>query len=131
MKTLNQLDKEIEKLKKANSSKQYINRLNELINLKAKAETQLADLVMDLTNLKFKFENQKSELLLTTDWSEVIDGRVTNDLKEAYITIELSDLLKDISRVEANSSILKREINLLDDCISSVKYSMRLILNEL
>ena len=128
MTTMNQLKKEMNDIEKKLKAKNNIKKLEYMVGLKQKYNDLLNVKIHMLNELKFDYENKKSDLLLNTDWSKVIDGRVTNDLKEAYIREKSKEVLEKINTAEEDVNIIKKDIDLLNDYISIEKYSIRMIL---
>ena len=128
MTTMNQLKKEMNDIEKKLKAKNNIKKLEYMVGLKQKYNDLLNVKIHMLNELKFDYENKKSDLLLNTDWSKVIDGRVTNDLKEAYIREKSKEVLEKINVAEEDVNIIKKDIDLLNDYISIEKYSIRMIL---
>lgn len=128
MATINQMKKEIRDIEKKQKTKNNIKKLEHIVSLKQKYNYLLNVKIHMLNELKFDYENQKSDLLLNTVWSNVIDGKVTNDLKDAYIREKSKEILKKINTVKEDVNIIKKDIDLLNDYISIEKYCIRMIL---
>ena len=60
-----------------------------------------------------KYESEK--LWLRSDWDSIIDGKVTEKLKKAYVDAHIREFQEDVERIENLITATYHAIELIDD----------------
>ena len=94
-----------------------IKALEKIINIKEKTVNELNKKLKEYTTAKNKYAVSYNRLLITTNFSEVLDGRATDASKKAYIDDGLHEELKSKNSLDSECECLKNTIRVLDDKI--------------
>ena len=101
---------------------------NELKTLISEKENLIETLNKQLRELqKLETENltETNKILTETNWSEVIDGRVTEKAKTAIVEKQLSEKINNVEILKLKIAETKRDIELINDKISLCKLIIR------
>lgn len=106
-----------------------------LLEEKAAKIKELKDAVNSEISLKLDYEHKYNEKLisptLTAEVKEATgDSRPTAAMKDAYIVEQLKTEYDNLELAKNNKSLIRKDLELLDNQISLEKYVMQLILKE-
>lgn len=103
--------------------------LNKAINTKQDLTEKYRLAVEEELKANLLYEHSYDDMMLNTDFEEVLDkSRPTADDKKAYIKTELCDLYDNKKYTSEKVSMLRKQIEVVDNRISSEKLTLRLIL---
>ena len=101
-----------------------IKELEKIINSKAKNTEELNKKLTEFTQAKIEYNESYNKKLVETDFNEVIDGRVTDAGKKAYIENSLQEKLSLKKKLENDCECLKNNIKVDDDLIRLYSYAI-------
>lgn len=88
---------------------------------------ELKEKSYNLFHTEFLEKQSRNEMMITTDWSEILTGKVTEKAKTAYIDKSHEKQLGEIEVLKIEINHLKRRITSCDDRISLYKYQIRVL----
>ncbi len=99
------------------------------INHKISLTEELRVAIEEELRAELIYEHEYDNLMLNTDFSEVLNTKKpTVAQKDAYIRTELAELYDNKKITGENVSMIRKQIDAVDDSISSEKMKLRLIL---
>ena len=107
----------------------------EILNMKNRKIEALQEAVNSETTLKLDYEHKYNEWLISPELTEKVkehtgESRPTVDMKKAYIIEQLKTEYDDLKIAEANSSLIRRDLELIDNLLSAEKYVLNLELQQ-
>lgn len=91
------------------------NEYERIVNLKKETVDELNKKLTELTKAKLKYTNEYNQRLIKVDFNTVLNGRVTDATKKAYLDNKLSKELDDYKTLETECDTLKNTIKCYDD----------------
>lgn len=101
-----------------------IKELEKIIDLKEKKMEELNKRLTDFTKAKIEYNESYNNNLVVTDFNDVIDGRVTDASKKAYIENSLKEELSKKKLLENDCECLMNIIKVLDDKVKLYSYAI-------
>lgn len=110
--------------------------LTDLLNIKNKKLDELKDAINSEVSLRLDYEHKFNKELLSSDLTDNVkeasgESRPTAKMKEAYIIEKLSVEYDELEIAKHNTSIIRKDLEYLDNIISAQKYSLQLQLKEM
>lgn len=107
--------------------------LDNLIQEKSEALNTINIAVNEHVRLKNEYVTQSNNLRITTDFKEAMNlsKPATEKQQQSYIDDQLQKTLQDLRIAEENVKSWKREVDLLDDKITSKKYQLKIMMGLL
>lgn len=108
---------------------------DDLLEQKAAKIQELKDAVNSEVSAKLDYEHKFNEQLLSADLTDKVkeatgESRPTSKMKEAFIVEQLKTEYDTMELAKNNSSLIRKDIELLDNRISLEKYVMQLKLRK-
>ena len=105
--------------------------LGKLLNMKKEKIDELNDAVNSEVSLRLDYEHKYNQLLLSSDLTDKVkeatgESRPTSKMKEAYIVEELKTEYDDLELAKSNTSLIRKDLEYIDNIISAEKYSLQL-----
>ena len=105
--------------------------LGKLLNCKKEKMDELKDAVNSEVSLKLDYEHKYNQLLLSPDLTDKVkeatdESRPTSKQKEAYIIEELKTEYDDLELAKSNTSLIRKDLEYIDNIISAEKYALQL-----
>lgn len=109
--------------------------LADILDRKNNKLNELNDAVNSETTLKLDYTHKFNKFLLCPDLTEKVkeatgESRPNKDMKEAYIVEQLKTEHDELAIAEANTSLIRKDIELLDNLVSAMKYALQLELKR-
>lgn len=110
--------------------------LTDLLNIKNKKLDELKDAINSEVSLRLDYEHKFNKELLSSDLTDNVkeasgESRPTAKIKEAYIIEKLSVEYDELEIAKHNTSIIRKDLEYLDNIISAQKYSLQLQIKEM
>ena len=110
--------------------------LTDLLNIKNKKLDELKDAINSEVSLRLDYEHKFNKELLSSVLTDNVkeasgESRPTAKMKEAYIIEKLSVEYDELEIAKHNTSIIRKDLEYLDNIISAQKYSLQLQLKEM
>ena len=110
--------------------------LTDLLNIKNEKLDELKDAINTEVSLRLDYEHKFNKELLSSDLTDNVkeasgESRPTAKMKEAYIIEKLSVEYDELEIAKHNTSIIRKDLEYLDNIISAQKYSLQLQLKEM
>ena len=110
--------------------------LTDSLNLKNEKLEELKDAVNSEVSLRLDYEHKFNKELLSANLTDNVkeatgESRPAAKQKEAYITEKLSKIYDEMEIAKNNTSIIRKELDYLDNIISAQKYALQLQIMEL
>ena len=105
--------------------------LGKLLNMKKEKIDELNDAVNSEVSLRLDYEHKYNQLLLSSDLTDKVkeatgESRPTSKMKEAYIVEELKTEYDDLELAKQNTSLIRKDLEYIDNIISAEKYALQL-----
>ena len=105
--------------------------LGKLLNMKKEKIDELNDAVNSEVSLRLDYEHKYNQLLLSSDLTDKVkeatsESRPTSKMKEAYIVEELKTEYDDLELAKSNTSLIRKDLEYIDNIISAEKYALQL-----
>lgn len=109
-----------------------VTTLSIMINNKQDKLEELRAAINDEINLKLTYLHKSNNIRIKHDLKEILGlSKVPTEKQvQAYIDTELRDDFELLKIAEANTKLIKRQLNLIDDRISLEKYVIQLELKK-
>lgn len=116
---------------KVTTNDETLKSLSKLLNCKKEKMDELKDAVNSEVSLKLDYEHKYNQLLLSPDLTDKVkeatnDSRPTAKQKEAYIVEELKTEYDDLELAKQNTSLIRKDLEYIDNIISAEKYALQL-----
>lgn len=99
-----------------------INNISLLVNKKQDLIQELTQAIEEETRVTLEYDHKYNDKLLNTDFKEVLqESRPNKDQKEAHIVESLKELYDAKEIAIANTKLLRKQLELIDDRISLEK----------
>ena len=108
----------------------------DILNMKNEKLKELKDAVNSEVSLRLDYEHKFNKELLSGNLTDNVkeatgESRPTTKMKEAYITEKLSSLYDELEIAKNNTSIIRKDLEYLDNIISAEKYALQLRIKEM
>lgn len=112
---------------------EIIQDLDNLIQEKSEALNTINIAVNEYVRLKNDYMTQSNNLRINTDFKEAMNLSkiATEKQQQSYIDDQVQDTLQDLRIAEENVKSWKREVDLLNDKITSKKYQIKIMMRLL
>lgn len=112
---------------------EIIQDLDNLIQEKSEALNTINIAVNEYVRLKNDYMTQSNNLRINTDFKEAMNLSkiATEKQQQSYIDDQVQDTLQDLRIAEENVKSWKREVDLLNDKITSKKYQIKIMMGLL
>lgn len=116
---------------KVTTDNETLKPLGKLLNCKKEKMDELKDAVNSEVSLRLDYEHKYNQLLLSPDLTDKVkeatnDSRPTAKQKEAYIVEELKTEYNDLELAKQNTSLIRKDLEYIDNVISAEKYALQL-----
>lgn len=116
---------------KVTTDDETLKPLGKLLNMKKEKIDELNDAVNSEVSLRLDYEHKYNQLLLSSDLTDKVkeatgESRPTSKMKEAYIVEELKTEYDDLELAKSNTSLIRKDLEYIDNIISAEKYSLQL-----
>lgn len=108
----------------------------DILNMKNEKLKELKDAVNSEVSLRLDYEHKFNKELLSSNLTDNVkettgESRPTAKQKEAYIIEKLSTIYDELEMAKNNTSIIRKDLEYLDNVISAEKYALQLQIKEL
>lgn len=108
----------------------------DILNMKNEKLKELKDAVNSEVSLRLDYEHKFNKELLSGNLTDNVkeatgESRPTAKQKEAYIIEKLSKEYDELEMAKNNTSIIRKDLEYLDNVISAEKYALQLQIKEL
>ncbi len=116
---------------KVTTDDETLKPLGKLLNMKKEKIDELNDAVNSEVSLRLDYEHKYNQLLLSSDLTDKVkeatgESRPTSKMKEAYIVEELKTEYDDLELAKSNTSLIRKDLEYIDNIISAEKYALQL-----
>lgn len=106
-------------------SEKTTDKMKEVIKCKRKEIEKIAPIIKRICDLEFEIKEKTNTMLLETNWNEIINGRVTEAMKTAYIENILKNTINELEQEKARLKISKLKLELYNDYLSLYRNIVR------
>ena len=116
---------------KVTTDDETLKTLGKLLNCKKEKMDELKDAVNSEVSLRLDYEHKFNQMLISPELTDKVkeatdESRPTSKMKEAYIVEELKTEYDDLELAKQNTSLIRKDLEYIDNVISAEKYALQL-----
>ena len=116
---------------KVTTDDETLKPLGKLLNCKKEKIDELNDAVNSEVSLRLDYEHKFNQMLISPELTDKVkeatgESRPTSKMKEAYIVEELKTEYDDLELAKSNTSLIRKDLEYIDNVISAEKYALQL-----